>query len=231
MNSTISKTILAVAFLLICNIYRVSAQAAPTPTTTGVNLFCQGSELTLPAPAGGEDWIVKYSPTQTTTPTTGITLAAGNKISSTDLKTGYYYLSSKSTAVGACESSMQEIPVYVLKPLVPAFTPAGFCVETPLPQVGTVTNPEDPAITTLAYQWYTVSGTTETIIAGATSLSYTPASPSVGTTTYRLKVGYVINGNKYCPQIVDHDVVITAKPGKPTITVGTANGTAAAVTF
>ncbi|MCZ4244651.1 hypothetical protein [Pedobacter punctiformis] len=229
MNSTISKTILVVACLLICNIYRLSAQV--TPTTAGVNLFCQGSELTLPAATPGEDWIVKYSATQTTQPSTGVTLVSGNKISSADLKTGYYYLSSKSTAAGACESEMQEIPVYVLKPLVPVFTPAGFCVETPLAQVGTVTNPENPAITTLAYQWYTVSGGVETIIAGATNSSYTPATPTVGTTTFRLKVGYVINGNKYCPQFIDHDVTVTAKPGKPTITVGTANGTAAAVTF
>ena len=230
MNSKISKTILALTFLLICNVYRLSAQVTVLPTTAGVNLFCQGSDLTLPAPTGDESWIVKYSATQTTMPTLGVALT-GNKISATDLKTGYYYLSSKSAAAGACESSMQEIPVYVLKPLIPAFTPAGFCVETPVAQVGSVTNPEDPTITTLAYQWYTVSGSTESIIAGATNPSYTPTAPTVGTTTYRLKVGYVINGNKYCAQIVDHDVNITAKPTKPTITIGTVNGTAAAVTF
>lgn len=230
MNSTISKTILALAFLLICNIYRLSAQATVLPTTTGVNLFCEGSELTLPAPAENENWIVKYSATQNTAPSIGVALA-GNKISAADLKTGYYYLSSKSTVAGACESAMQEIPVYVLKPLVPKFTPAGFCVETPLAQVGTVVNPEDPTITSLAYQWYTVSGGAETIISGANTPSYTPTAPTVGVTTYRLKVGYVINGNKYCAQVVDHDVTITAKPTKPTITIGTVNGTAAAVTF
>lgn len=227
---TISKTILAAAFLLICNIHRASAQVAPT--TTGVNLFCQGSDLTLPDPAAGEDWILRYSATQTTAPTTGVALTSGKMVPAADLQTGYYYLTSKKTEAGSCESEMQEIPVYVLKPLVPAFTPAGFCVETPIEQTGTVTNPES-SITTLAYQWYTVSGGVETAIAGATSVSYTPTSAqsTVGTTTYRLKVGYVIGGNKYCPQVVDHDVVITAKPGKPTITVGTANGTAAAVTF
>ncbi|QPH41096.1 hypothetical protein [Pedobacter endophyticus] len=228
--NTITKTLLAVAFLFICSIYRGSAQV--TPTTTGVNLFCQGSDLTLPAPAAGEDWILRYSATQTTTPSTGITLTNGNKVPAADLNTGYYYLTSKKTEAGSCESEMQEIPVYVLKPLIPAFTPAGFCIETPLEQTATVDNPET-SITTLAYQWYKVSGGTETAIAGATSQNYTPttASSTVGTTTYRLKVGYLIGGNKYCPQTIDHDVTITAKPGKPTITVGTANGTAAAVTF
>ncbi|MGM9477366.1 hypothetical protein ACS5PU_13080 [Pedobacter sp. GSP4] len=229
MNSTIKKGLFLLTFLLISNILRVSAQI--TPTTTGVNLFCKGSDLTLPAPASGENWIVRYSATPTTTPSTAITLVGGNKIAAADLQNGYYYLSSKATAAGSCESEMQEIPVYVLRPLVPDFAAANFCVESPLTQVGTVTNPEDPTVTTLAYQWYTVVGTTETAISGATNKDYTPASPSVGTTKYRLKVGYLIGGNKYCAQTVDHDVTVTAKPTKPTVTIGTAQGTAGAVTF
>ena len=229
MNSTIKKTVFAIAFLLIGNFLRVSAQV--TPTTTGVNLFCKGADLTLPAPASGENWIVRFSAMQTTTPSTAITLAGGNKIAAADLQNGYYYLSSKATAAGSCESELQEIPVYVLKPLVPDFTVANFCVEAPLTQVGTVTNPEDPTITTLAYQWYTVVGTTETAIPSATAKDYTPATPTVGTTKYRLKVGYVIGGNKYCPQTVDKDVTVSAKPTKPTITPAQISGTASAVTF
>lgn len=229
MKSPIKKTVFAIALLLICSFLRVSAQISPN--TPGVNLFCKGSDLTLPAANSGENWIVRFSTGQTTTPSTVITLAGGNKIAAADLQNGYYYLSSKATAAGSCESEMQEIPVYVLKPLVPDFTVANFCVEAPLAQLGTVTNPEDPTITTLAYQWYTVVGTTETAIAGATDKDYTPVTPTVGITKYRLKVGYVIGGNKYCPQTVDKDVTVTAKPTKPTITPAQISGTASAVTF
>ncbi|SDD75227.1 hypothetical protein [Pedobacter soli] len=229
MNSTIKKTVFAIAILLTCSFLRASAQV--TPTTTDVSLFCKGSDLTFPAPAPGENWIVRFSTTATTTPSTVITLVGGNKIAAADLQNGYYYLSSKATAAGSCESEMQQIPVYVLKPLVPDFAAANFCVEAPLTQVGTIINPEDPTITTLAYQWYTVTGSAETAIAGATSKDYTPVSPTVGTTKYRLKVGYVIGGNKYCPQTVDHDVVVSAKPTKPTLTPAQISGTANAVTF
>lgn len=231
MTISIKKSLFVIALLLICNFLRVSAQVAVTPTTTGVTLFCKGSDLTLPAPAAGQDWIVRYSATTTTTPSTVITLTAGNQIPASVLQNGFYYLSSKATASGSCESDMQEIPVYVLKPLVPDFAAANFCVETPIAQVGIITNPEDPTITSLAYQWYTVVGTTETAISGATQKDYTPVSPTVGTTKYRLKVGYVINGNKYCAQTVDHDVTVTAKPTKPTITPAQISGTATAVTF
>ncbi|QNN43100.1 hypothetical protein [Pedobacter roseus] len=229
MNSTIKKSLFVIALLLICNFLRVSAQI--TPTTTGVNLFCKGSDLTLPAPPAGSNWIVRFSASSTTTPSTVITLVSGNQIAAANLQNGYYYLSSKSTTAGSCESDMQEIPVYVLKPLVPDFAAANFCVETPIAQLGSITNPEDPTITTLAYQWYTVVGSTETAITGATQKDYTPVSPTVGITKYRLKVGYVINGNKYCAQTVDHDVTVTAKPTKPTITPAQISGTASAVTF
>lgn len=230
MKNSTTKTILAVIFVIICTFSKVSAQVLPN--TPGVSLFCKGSDLTLPSPPSGEDWIVKYSATQTTTPGTGITLVSGNKIAAADLNTGYYYLSSKSTTAGACESELQEIPVYVLKPLVVDFTPANFCLESPLAQVGSVTNPEDPTITTLAYQWYTVDGTVETAIAGATAKDYTPSAPAtVGTKKHRLKVGYVIGSKNYCAQTADHDITVTAKPTKPTITPGTITGTATAVTF
>lgn len=229
MNSFIKKSSFVIALLLICNFLRVSAQV--TPTTTGVNLFCHGADLTLPAPAPGQNWIVRYSATQTTTPPDLITLTGGNQIPAAILKNGFYYLSSKATTAGSCESDMQEIPVYVLKPLVPNFAVADFCVETPIAQVGTINNPEDPTITTLAYQWYTVAGSVETAISGATQKDYTPVSPTVGTTKYRLKVGYEINGNKYCAQTVDHDVTVTAKPTKPTITPALISGKATPVTF
>jgi hypothetical protein len=230
MNKSITKTILAITLLLIGTFSTVSAQVLPT--TSGVSLFCEGADLTLPAAPAGAVWIVKYSATQTTTPSLGVPLVSGNKIAVADLKTGYYYLSSKSTVDGSCESELQEIPVYVLKPLVVNFTPADFCLESPLAQVGAVTNPDATNIPDLAYQWYTVTGGVETAISGATAKDYTPTAPAtVGTKTHRLKVGYVINGNKYCAQWADHDVNVTAKPVKPTITPGTITGTATAVTF
>ena len=230
MKNSTKKTILAVIFVIICTLSKVSAQVLPT--TPGVSLFCNGSDLTLPAAPAGEDWIVKYSATQTTTPNTGVTLVSVNKIAAADLNTGYYYLSSKSTTAGACESELQEIPVYVLKPLVVDFTPANFCLESPLAQVGSVNNPDATNIPNLAYQWYIVDGTNETAISGATSKDYTPSAPAtVGTKKHRLKVGYVIGGKNYCAQVADHDITVTAKPTKPTITPGTIIGTATAVTF
>lgn len=230
MNNSTTKTIFAVIFVIICACAKVSAQVLPT--TTGVSLFCQGSDLTLPNAPTGEEWIVKYSATQTTTPSTGITLVSG-KIAAADLNTGYYYLSSKSTTAGACESELQEIPVYVLKPLLVDFTPANFCLESPLAQIGSVTNPDAINIPDLAYQWYTVDGANvETAIAGAIAKDYTPTAPAtVGTKKHRLKVGYVIGGKNYCAQVADHDITVTPKPTKPTIVPGTLTGTATAVTF
>ncbi|MGM9477370.1 hypothetical protein ACS5PU_13100 [Pedobacter sp. GSP4] len=230
MKKILYQTVLTIATVMLCSFLNLSAQTL-APNTPGVNLFCADADLTLPTAPIGSDWIVKYSATSTTSPSLGINLSGGNKIANADLKTGYYYLSSKATAAGSCESEMQEIPVYVFKPLMPTVTPAPFCVESPLAQIGNITNPEDPAKAPLAYQWYTVVGTTETAISGATNKDYTPTAPSVGNTTYRFKVGYEINGNKYCPQSADQTITITAKPTKPTVTIGTAQGTATAVTF
>ncbi|SES18983.1 hypothetical protein [Pedobacter rhizosphaerae] len=229
MNKVFLKLTLIIPVILFCISFRVLGQV--TPTTADVNLFCEGADLTFPPPAANENWIVKYSTSQTTTPATVISLVSGDKIPAADLKTGYYYLSAKSTAAGACESDMQEIPVYVLKPLVPSFVPANFCVESPLAQLGSVVNPEDPLITQIAYQWYSVSGGVETILAGENSKDFTPVNPTVGTTTYRLKVGYIIGGNKYCAQTIDHDITVSPKPGKPNINSNTIQGTAGAVTF
>jgi len=229
MTRIITKTLVVATLILFCSLLHANAQVSPA--AAGTNLFCQDADLILPPAALGQEWIVRYSVTSTTMPSTPVTLSGGTKILAADLKTGYYYLSSKATTAGACESDMQEIPVYVLKPLVVNFTAADFCVESPQTQKGSVTNPEDPTITSLAYQWYTVTGGSETAIAGENRKDYTPATPTVGTKTYRLKVGYVINGNKYCPQTADHDVTVSAKPSKPTITPAQITGTAGAVTF
>lgn len=230
MNNSITKTILAAIFLLICTFSSVSAQVV-LPTTSGVSLFCQGVDLVLDLPAQNTIWIMKYSADKSIPPTEGVALTNGTTIPGASLKTGYYYLSSKSTVDGSCESELQEIPVYVLKPLVVNFTPADFCLESPLAQIGNVSSP-DANTQAFAYQWYTVDGTVETAIPGQTTKDYTPSAPAtVGIKTHRLKVGYVINGNKYCPQWADHDVKVTAKPVKPTITPGIITGTASAVTF
>lgn len=202
----------------------ISAQTVSvTPTTAAVNLVCTGSDLTLPPPTAGSEWIVRYSATKTTTASTGIALTGGITIPAANLNTGFYYLTSKSLTAGSCESDAQEIPVYVLKPLVVDITTNSFCVaSTALAITSTVTNPENAVITTLAYQWYTVSGGTETAIAGATTPTFTPSAPyTVGTTTYRLRVGYLIGAKKYCPQISsDKNVVVTPIPSQPLITPG-----------
>jgi hypothetical protein len=230
MNNSITKAILAVTFLLIGTFSTVSAQVLPT--TSGVSLFCKGSDLTLPPKPSGEDWIVKYSATQTTTPVTGVPLVSGNKIAAADLNTGYYYLSSKSTTPGSCESELQEIPVYVLEPLFVDITPADFCLESPLAQIGNVSSP-DANTQSFTYQWYTFDAAdVETPISGATQPNYTPDLPiTAGTKKYKLKAGYLINGNKYCPQDKIKPITVTPKPVKPTIIPGTITGTAPAVTF
>nr|WP_315420105.1 hypothetical protein [uncultured Pedobacter sp.] len=229
MNKSITKAILAVTFLLIGTFSTVSAQVLPT--TSGVSLFCKGSDLILPPAPSGADWIVKYSATQTATPLEGVILVSG-KIPAAKLETGYYYLSSRSTTPGSCESELQEIPVYVLQPLAVTFTPADFCLESPLAQIGNVSS-TDANTQSFAYQWYTFDAAdVETPISGATQPNYTPELPiTAGPKKYRLKAGYVINGNKYCPQDATNTITVTPKPVKPTITPGTITGTATAVTF
>lgn len=230
MNNFFTKPILIIAICLFCSYSKVNAQAAVDPAATGVSLFCSGSALTITLPATpNTTWKLMYSELQTTTPSTPVTMING-AVSAADTKTGFYYLSSKSNDPNSCESDMQEIPVYVLKPLVVDFTKADFCVASPQQQTGNVTN-TDPKITTLAYQWYSISGTTENIIPGATSPTYTPTNPTVGKTLYRLKVGYLIGANKYCPVVADHEITVSPKPTKPTITPTQIQGTAEAVTF
>jgi hypothetical protein len=234
MKTTFIRVALTLLVVLIFSFGKAKSQAVVLPTTTGVNLFCQGADLQLPAPPTNENWIVKYSATQTTTPTTGVTLTS-NKITAADLATGYYYLSSKSSVEGSCESALQEIPVYVLKPLIVDITPTNFCIEaTPIKIAALITNPENANISTLAYQWYTIDASNvEHAIAGETTIDFTPSGTlAVGTTKYRLKVGYVIGGNKYCPAVsADKILEITAKPTKPTITVEQIGGNATPATF
>ncbi|RZK67045.1 MAG: hypothetical protein EOO92_24635 [Pedobacter sp.] len=230
MNKFFTQSIFAIALVLCCNFIKAYAQVAVSPTTTGVSLFCSGGAMTLALPTTpNTTWKLMYSDQQTTTPSTPVAMING-AISAADTKTGFYYLSSKSNDPNSCESDMQEIPVYVLKPLVVDFTNVDFCVASPQQQTGSVTS-NDQLATTLAYQWYTLTGTTENIISGATQADYTPTNPTVGTTKYRLKVGYLIGANKYCPAFVDKDVTVTAKPTKPTITPTQIQGTAGAVTF
>ena len=101
-----------------------------------------------------------------------------------------------------------------------------------LAQKGSVSSP-DPNTQGFAYQWYTLdAANAETAIPGAIQKDYTPSAPAtVGTKKHRLKAGYVINGKNYCAQVSDHDITVTPKPTKPTITPGTITGTATAVTF
>lgn len=221
MKTRITKILLVAVVVLLGNVLKTSAQLV-TPATAGVTLMCSDSPLDFGAPAANTTWIVRYSPTSTTTPNTGVTLT-GNTVAAADLQTGYYYLISKGTAVGSCESLPQEIPVYKFAPIAAAFTFLDYCSENAAASAFAGSAVSTDAVNTFAYQWYTVAATVATPIPGATSASYTPTllneTTSDITTTYRLQVGYLLNGNKYCGTFIDHDVKVLAKAVKPTVTV------------
>lgn len=223
MKTRITKILIVAIVVLLGNALKTSAQVV-TPATVDVNLMCSGSPLDFGAPPANTTYIVRYSTTPTSTPGTGVTLT-GNTVAAGDLQTGYYYLISKGTAVGSCESLPQEIPVYKFAPITPAFTFLDYCSENAAAPAnaftGSVTSTD--AVTTYAYQWFEVVTGTPTAIPGATSASYTPtklnATTTDITTTYRLQVGYLVNGNKYCGTFVDHDVKVLAKAAKPSVTI------------
>jgi len=216
MKTTISQFTLIFAFICSINFY---SQAQVLPGTTDVKLFCNSGTMDLGNPPANTTWEVAYSATSTTTPSAGVTLT-GNTITGTDLKTGYYYIMTKGTAAGACISAAQEVPVYLLSPLSVDFSGHELCVENiaGATLTGAISSP-DVNTTSFAYQWYTVSGGTETAISGETNATYTPSLTASSTTTYRLKAGYLIGGNKYCSSTQDHSINILATPTAPTITI------------
>lgn len=204
----------------------LTALAQVTPTTPDVKLFCDGSTLDLGAPPTGTNWIVRYSATQTDTPTDGIVLD-GSIIQSADLNSGYYYIISKGTDAGACESEMQEVPIYKFAALTVDFTaPTSYCIEDVASQEFTGSTTSTDTYSSFAYQWYTVTGGIETPISGATSINYKPSETiTPGTeTTYRFKAGYLVDGLRYCSTIVDKAITVTVKPTKPTITISGVTG-------
>lgn len=217
------KTIIkqfALIAALICSINLV-ATAQVTPSTAGVKLFCSGSNIDLGAAPAGTTWEVAYSATSTTSPGIGATLS-GNEIISP--QTGYYYIMTKGTEPGACISEWQEIPVYILTPIAVDFSGFEICIEnaTSSTLTGTATSTStDTNTPDFAYQWYTVAANgDETAITGATNPTYTPTLAAANT-TYRLKAGYLIGGNKYCSTTKDHTISVTAAPAKPTININT----------
>ncbi|RQP15921.1 MAG: hypothetical protein EAS52_13450 [Parapedobacter sp.] len=221
MKKTIKHTIAASSLLLMLNVLQTNAQVVPT--TSGVNLFCQGSDLDLGTPPANTEWIVRYSSTETTTPTTTLVLT-DNSIPAADLETGYYYISTVGNAANPeiCESDMATVPVYVFAPLTVDFDAEDYCIEDAGDQTFTADLTTTDAYTTYAYQWFTVSGGVETAIVGATSATYTP-DPDINpntTTTYRLKAGYSVGSLTYCSSAEDHEVTVLPKPSTPTITIG-----------
>lgn len=215
MKTNIKQFILITA--LFCSVNLV-ASAQVTTSTPGVKLFCSGAEIDLGTAPTGTTWEVAYSATSTNTPSSFITLD-GNKIASP--QTGFYYIMTKGTAVGSCISAAQEVPVYMLSPLVVDFSGFDICSEnaTTSTLTGTVTS-TDTNTQAFAYQWYTVVSNVETAITNATNLTYSPATATANT-VYRLKAGYSIGTGKYCSTIKDHTINITAAPAKPTISIST----------
>src|SRR5690606_33467422 len=108
----------------------------------------------------------------------------GNTVAAADFKTGYYYIYTVGDASNPtiCESDFTELIVYKFAPLTVEFTAEDYCEEDVADQTfaGTATTAES---TGLSYQWYTVSGGTETKIDGANTKDYKPgATVTAGTT-------------------------------------------------
>ncbi|ACU03859.1 hypothetical protein [Pedobacter heparinus] len=227
MKKSFTKIAIVTIVVLFGNLSTSFAQAV-TPTTSNVQFVCEGGILTLGSPGSANQWIVKYDANSPTpgSPTT-VTPNASNQITGTDVKTGYYIITNKSTDAGTCESEAQIIPVYVLPTLTPTITAANsYCTE----QAGTTTftgsaTPAAPSGAELVYQWYTYDGTTETIIAGQTDpASFHPTVTNSGSTPinaiYRLKVAYKVGTLLYCPQTASKTVSVLPRPTTPAITIG-----------
>lgn len=222
MKTAIKHVLITTAMLLSFNLLTLKAQ---TPTTPGVELFCEGTDLNLGAAPIGTEWVVRYSTTSgDATPSTTLVLTGGTTIPASELNNGYYYISTVGDASNPeiCESEWAEVPVYVFKSLTVNFIAEDYCIEDAANQEFTADITTGDAYETYAYQWYTFDGTTETAIAGATSAIYTPdpSIPANTTTTYRLKVGYLVDGLAYCSQVGENNVTVLVKPGTPTITIG-----------
>lgn len=222
MKTTIKILTMTTAMLLTLNLLSVNAQ---TPTTAGVELFCEGTDLNLGAAPTGTEWVVRYSTTSgNATPEETLVLTGGTTIPAAELDNGYYYIATVGDADNPqiCESEWVEVPVYVLQTLTVNFIAEDYCIEDAADQEFTADITTDDAFTDYAYQWYTFDGTTETAIAGATAATYTPdpSIPANTTTTYRLKAGYLVGGLAYCSQVGENDITVLEKPGTPTITIG-----------
>ncbi len=222
MKTMIKTLMMTTAMLFAFNLFNAKAQ---TPTTAGVELFCEGSDLNLGAAPTGTEWIVRYSETSgNDTPEETLTPTGGTTIPAAVLKNGYYYISTVGDASNPqiCESVPAEVPVYVLKTLTVNFIAEDYCIEDAATQEFTADVTTSDDFKTYAYQWYTFDGATETAIAGATNATYTPdpSIPANTTTTYRLKAGYLVDGLAYCSQVGENDITVLEKPGTPTITIG-----------
>lgn len=233
-NDLLAKTILTLVVLFLA----IGAKAQVTSSTANAILVCDGGDLKFDNTniPNTHDIKLYYSATKVNVPTddpaaapgitdvtASITLASPNVLAEAATKTGYYYLKGVPNASNAtlCETPYQEIAVYKFKPLSIDFVAKNFCTVSPVQQSGTATTTD---ATALAYQWYTVTGSTEQAISGATSQNYTPAANlAAGTYTYRLKTAYKVNiagTDKYfCMASVDKTVVINPKPTAPNVTV------------
>ena len=223
MKKSITKFVLAAAVLFGAT----PAVYAQDPSDSGTKIFCSGSDLTLPAPTGTKTYTVHYDTDSDFSGSSPVTLTGGNTIAAANLETGYYFVMEQEA--GGCISEPSDaIPVYVLKPLTAAISSPDYCIEqanTADANFTATPTTTEAGVTTFAYQWYTVSGGTATEIAGATSPTYTPTNnTSNSTTTYRVRVGYLIGTTKYCGTDAEDDVTVTPAPTAPIITVNGATG-------
>src|SRR3546814_11488744 len=128
MKITTKNLTAAATLLLSFGSLTVNAQDV-TPTTTDVELFCEGSDLELGAAPAGRIWMVRYSTTPgNDTPEETLTITDGTTLTAAQLKNGYYYFSIDGDARNpeVCGSEPTEAPVYVVEPLTFNFTAAEY---------------------------------------------------------------------------------------------------------
>ncbi|MFD1631637.1 hypothetical protein [Pseudopedobacter beijingensis] len=223
----ISTTIFALSLMALLIGNTVNAATVVPKTTADVQYVCSGGTINLGTPSSpGHEWEVSYIADDTNTPAPlSIT---GNQISGTDLKTGYYYIVSKNSTTG-CLSDAQKIPVYVLPPFSITETKKDFCIaDATSTNFSATVSITDSNITNadIAFQWYSVSGTTETAITGATSSSYALTNyTTAGDYKLIVKYAYKFGTTYYCADSKNMEFKVHDKPTTPTISVGGGSST------
>ncbi|GAB3870919.1 hypothetical protein GCM10028824_20120 [Hymenobacter segetis] len=174
----------------------VTITAAPTAAFSYATASaCAGSATLLPATLGTGASAGTFSST------TGLTLNATTGVVNPATSTaGTYTVTNTVAAAGGCAAAMSTATVTInALPATPTFN-----YTYPTPSTVLFTSSVAPAGTT--YQWYLTTGTTTTIIAGATAQTYT-ANGTTNPGTYTVRFISTATG---CQSAASNSLVVTA---------------------